>query len=74
MNCIEGGLIFKATQEERMMGYRFNKEEYLKRPKRYILIIQPMFPEWEELDRLQKENPKASLFRKNMICELQLGC
>ena len=68
-NCIEGSFkIFKATQEERMMaGYRFNKEEYFKETKRYILIIQPMFPEWKKNWTAPERKSKGKLFSEKTM-------
>ena len=48
-----------------MAGYRFNKEEYFKETKEvYSNYPTDVSRMEEELDRLQKENPKASSFQK----------
>ena len=47
-----------------MAGYRFNKEEYFKETKEvYSNYPTDVSRMEEELDRLQKENPKASSFQ-----------
>ena len=48
-----------------MAGYRFNKEEYFKETKAVYSNYPTDVSRMEkELDRLQKENPKASSFQK----------
>ena len=48
-----------------MAGYRFNKEEYFKETKEvYSNYPTDVSRMEEELDRLQKENSKASSFQK----------